>query len=160
MSAIARPESGHGVIIVMGVAGAGKSTYGAALAATKGAAFIEGDVHHSEKARAKMAAGQALDDADRWPWLDRIADAIALARAAGPVVATCSALRRAYRDVLRARLGAGLRFVFLHAERDELARRLTARRGHFMGVEMLAGQLATLEPPHDEEDVAWVASLA
>jgi gluconokinase len=146
------------VIIVMGVAGAGKSTYGAALAATMGATFIEGDAHHSEAARAKMAAGQALDDADRWPWLDRIADAIALARAAGPVVATCSALRRAYRDALRARLSADLRFVFLHAARDELARRLTARRGHFMGVGMLAGQLATLELPHGEDDVAWVAA--
>jgi gluconokinase len=148
-------NSNHRVTIIMGVAGAGKTTFGKALAAKEGAAFIEGDDHHSEAARAKMIAGIALDDADRWPWLERIAAAANAARVEEPVIAACSALRRAYRDKLRANIPAPLSFIFLHASEAELARRLTERSGHYMGPKMLSGQLATLELPHGETDVEW-----
>jgi gluconokinase len=146
----------HEVIIVMGVAGAGKSTFAAVCSDRNGAAFIEGDDLHSEAARAKMAAGIALTDQDRWPWLDRVAAAANAARDIRPVVATCSALRRAYRDRLRASIGAPLRFVFLDIPEAELARRLSHRGGHYFGPEMLASQLATLEPPVGEADVDWI----
>lgn len=145
----------HPVFIIMGVSGAGKTTLAQALAEQNGAAFIEGDDLHSPEARAKIAAGIALTDADRWPWLDRIADAANAARADGPVIATCSALRRAYRDRLRASIAAPFRFIFLDVAEDELAQRLRARGGHYMGPEMLASQLAILEPPLNESDVEW-----
>jgi gluconokinase len=145
------------VIIVMGVAGSGKSTYAAALATRLRARFIEGDDLHSEAARAAMAAEVALTDEDRWPWLARIAAAVEEARLAAPVVATCSALKRSYRDALRSAIAPPLRFVFLDVPEAELSRRLKARAGHYMGPEMLAGQLEALERPEGEADVEWVA---
>jgi gluconokinase len=145
----------HPVIIVMGVAGAGKTTFAQELANRDSATFIEGDDLHSEAARAKMAAGTALTDEDRWPWLDRIADAANVARAERPVIVTCSALRLAYRDRLRASISVPLRFIFLDLAEAELARRLAARTCHYMGPEMLASQLATIEPPLGEADVEW-----
>jgi gluconokinase len=148
--------SGNRVTIIMGVAGAGKSTFGAALAARDGAVFIEGDDHHSDEARVKMAAGVALCDDDRWPWLDRLAAAANATRAEASVVAACSALRRAYRDRLRASIAAPLRFIFLNVPEAELAQRLAKRRGHYMGTDMLTGQLATLELPIGEADVEWI----
>lgn len=144
------------VIIVMGVSGCGKSTYGAARAAATGATFIEGDALHGAANVAKMRAGQPLTDADRWPWLARIAEAVNAALGQGPVIATCSALRRAYRDALRAGIAAPVRFVLLDVPVDELRRRVAARPGHFMPAALLDSQLATLEWPGADEDVEVV----
>lgn len=150
-------ESQPPVIIVMGVSGCGKSTYGAARAAAMGAAFVEGDALHGADNIAKLRAGQPLTDADRWPWLDRIAGAVNEALARGEhVVATCSALKRAYRDRLRARIGARVRFVLLDVAVDELRRRVAARAGHFMPPALLDSQLTTLEWPDADEGVEIV----
>lgn len=143
------------VTIIMGVSGCGKSTYAQALAAASGALFVEGDDLHSAPNIARMRAGQALTDADRWPWLDRIAEAVNAALADGPVVATCSALRRAYRDRLRTGIAAPVRFVLLDVPIDELRRRVAAR-DHFMPPDLLDSQLATLEWPDADEGVAIV----
>jgi len=130
-------------IVVMGVAGCGKSTVGAALAATAGIRFLDGDTLHSPSNVAKMAAGIPLVDADRWPWLDAVGAALAEAAEPGIVVA-CSALKRAYRDRLRA-AAPGIVFVHLDGDAELLEQRLRARTEHFMPATMLASQLATLE---------------
>ena len=109
------------VTIIMGVSGCGKSTFAEALAASSGARFVEGDELHSAANIARMRAGQPLTDADRWPWLDRIAAAVNAALAEGSVVATCSALRLAYRDRLRTGIVAPVRFVLLDVPVDESA---------------------------------------
>lgn len=137
------------VVVLMGVAGSGKSTVGPLLAQRLGWDFGEGDVLHPPGNIAKMAAGQPLTDADRKPWLARVRDWIDDHLAAGRSgVITCSALRRSYRDVLRE---PGVVFVHLSGSRDLLAARLTTRRGHFMPVSLLDSQLANLEPPGRDE---------
>ena len=135
-------------IVVMGVSGSGKSHVGAALARACGVDFVEGDELHPAANIAKMSAGIPLDSADRQPWLEAIAAAIAQHRGKGVVVA-CSALRRAYRDVLR-RADPASRLLYLRVPRDELARRLRERR-HFMPASLLDSQLATLEEPAADE---------
>jgi carbohydrate kinase (thermoresistant glucokinase family) len=137
-------------IVVMGVSGCGKSTVGTALAVRLGLPFIEGDALHDPASVAKMAAGAPLDDADRWPWLDRIG--AALAAPADGAVAACSALRRAYRDRLRA-IVPGLAFLHLTGDRATIAARMATRPGHFMPPALIDSQFATLEPPEDEPDV-------
>lgn len=132
-------------IVVMGVSGSGKSAIGAALAEALGLPFQEGDVLHPPANVAKMAAGVPLEDADRWPWLD----AVAAALATGGVV-SCSALKRSYRDRLRAGAGRPVAFVFLEGSEALLTERMGARTGHFMPVSLLASQLATLEDPTGE----------
>ncbi|RYG91536.1 gluconokinase [Loktanella sp. IMCC34160] len=134
-------------IVVMGVSGSGKSTLGVALAHALGATFIDADDLHPAENVAHMAAGRALTDAMRWPWLDRCADAMAQA---GDVVLACSALRRAYRDRLRAGV-AGLRLVHIEATPDLTAARMADRAGHFMPTTLLDSQFATLEPPDGTE---------
>lgn len=130
----------------MGVSGSGKSAVGAAAADRLGWAFAEGDDAHPAANRAKMAAGTPLTDEDRWPWLDALAAWIAeRARAGQSGVLTCSALRAAYRDVLRGG-GPDVRFLYLNVPEPELARRLRQRTGHFAGPSLLSSQLATLEP--------------
>ena len=136
-------------LVVMGVSGTGKSTTAALLAERLGRPMIEGDDLHPAANVAAMHAGRALTDADRAPWLRAIRDA--MTAAGGSTVVTCSALRRAYRDVLRTAEGR-VRFVHLVVPADELARRLAARRGHFMPATLLASQLATLEPLGPDED--------
>lgn len=133
----------------MGVTGCGKSTLGAALARRCGLPFIEGDALHSVQAVASMRAGRPLTDADRWPWLDRIAAALAAQPAA---VAACSALRRSYRDRLRAAL-PGLWFVLPVVTATLAAGRLAERTGHFMPAALVASQFATLEEPRDEPNI-------
>ena len=133
----------------MGVSGTGKSTTAALLAERLGRPMIEGDDLHPAANVAAMHAGRALTDADRAPWLRAIRDA--MTAAGGPTVVTCSALRRAYRDVLRTAEGR-VRFVHLVVPADELARRLAVRRGHFMPATLLTSQLATLEPLGPDED--------
>lgn len=136
-------------IVVMGVAGCGKSTVAAALAAAIGLRFLDGDTLHGPSNIAKMAAGTPLDDHDRGPWLDAVSAALADAPPPGLVVA-CSALKRAYRDRLRA-AAAGTVFVHLHGDPALLEQRLGARTDHFMSAAMLTSQLATLEPLKQDE---------
>lgn len=136
-------------LVVMGVAGCGKSTVAAALAAATGLRFLDGDTLHGPSNIAKMAAGTPLDDDDRGPWLDAVGAALAGAPAPGLVVA-CSALKRAYRDRLRA-AAAGTVFVHLHGDPELLEQRLRARPDHFMSAAMLTSQLATLEPLEQDE---------
>ena len=113
MSTAASPPASEGfAIVVMGVSGSGKTTVGVRLAEALAAEFIDGDDLHTDAARAKMKSGHPLTDEDRWPWLDRIG--AELAQGERTVVA-CSALRRAYRDRLRAAAGPKLRFVYLEA---------------------------------------------
>ncbi|MBU6247004.1 MAG: gluconokinase [Xanthomonadaceae bacterium] len=136
----------------MGVAGSGKSTFGAALAIALGARFLDADDLHPASNLQKMTAGRPLDDDDRWPWLDAVAAWIASRQAAGVAcVVACSALRRAYRDRLRAGVPDAPGFVYLDVPRNELARRMRARR-HFMPPSLLDSQLATLEAPNGDED--------
>ena len=135
----------------MGVSASGKSTVGVQLAAALGLEFLEGDSLHSAANVARMAAGVALTDADRLGWLQALARRMAAARAAGQgLVLSCSALKRAYRDILRQ--GApDLHLVHLHGVRELLARRMAARTGHYMPPSLLESQLATLEPPDAQE---------
>lgn len=134
----------------MGVTSTGKSFIGAKLAREIGVPFVEGDDLHPQANRDKMAAGIPLDDADRAPWLDRVADA--LADGEGGRVVACSALRRSYRDRLRAAEPDAI-FVHFTGPRDVIAARMANREGHFMPVSLLDSQLATLEPPDGERDV-------
>jgi gluconokinase len=137
------------IVVMMGVSGSGKSSVGAALAERMGWPFEEGDDLHPPENRAKMSAGIPLTDADRAPWLDRIADWMHGRFGAGGVV-SCSALKRAYRDRLR-EADPDLRFVLVDPGRAELERRLGARQGHFMPPSLLDSQLATLERPTPDE---------
>jgi carbohydrate kinase (thermoresistant glucokinase family) len=137
------------VLVLMGVSGAGKSTVAALLAARLGWDVEEGDDLHPAANVAKMAAGHPLDDADRAPWLVKVAAWIDAHLAAGrPGIITCSALERSYRDVLRR---DGVVFVHLAGTREQIARRLDARRGHFMPAGLLDSQFAALEPPGPDE---------
>lgn len=140
------------IFVVMGVSGCGKSTVGGQLAEALGVAFLEGDALHPERNITRMAAGFALGDDDREGWLQALAARIAEAHAAGNgLVLSCSALKRAYRDILRS--GApGLRFVYLHGSEDLLAGRMAARTGHYMPLSLLASQLNTLEAPGVDEN--------
>lgn len=147
-------------VLVMGVAGAGKSTVGGRLAADLGWAFVDGDDLHSAANVAKMAAGVPLTDADRAPWLAAIGDRVDGWAASGtPGVVASSALKRAYRDGLRAGRPQ-VELVYLGGERDILAARLAQRTGHFMPPGLLDSQLATLEAPAaDERPIAVDISL-
>lgn len=133
-------------VVVMGVAGCGKTSVGEELARRLGWQFLEGDAFHPPENIAKMSAGIPLQDEDRWGWLDTIAAHIALAREAkAPVVVSCSALKRRYRE----RLGAGgtrVLFVHLHGSRETIHARMALRTGHFMPANLLDSQFAALEP--------------
>jgi gluconokinase len=147
-----------GLYIVMGVCGSGKSLIGAALARALDIDFVEGDDYHPAENVERMARGVALTDEDRAGWLNALAARIREAEDAGTgLVMTCSALKRSYRDILRAE-ARQLRFVFLQGERELIAERLAGRRGHFMPPSLLASQFATLEEPSPDED-AWVCDI-
>jgi gluconokinase len=142
------------VFVIMGVSGSGKTTVGETLAGRLGWDYAEADAFHSEANLAKMASGQPLDDADREPWLAAIARWIDDRIARGvPGVVTCSALRRAYRDLLRR---PQVQIVYLAGAQELIAQRLAARHGHFFPPAMLASQLAALEPPALDEGVIEV----
>ncbi|MEN2738525.1 gluconokinase [Microbacterium sp. X-17] len=132
-------------VVVMGVSASGKSTVGAALARDLGVPFVDGDDLHPAANVAKMSRGVPLDDADRMPWLDAIGARLAEAAGHGGLVVACSALKRAYRDRLRAAAPTTV-FVHVWADPETLVRRATARTGHFMPASLLVSQLATLEP--------------
>jgi gluconokinase len=139
------------VLVLMGVSGCGKTSVAARLADRLGWPFVEGDALHPPANVAKMAAGQPLTDADRAPWLATIADRVDAWLGAGESgLVTCSALKRAYRDVI-ARRGTGVVFVHLRGSRETIATRLAARQGHFMPSSLLDSQFATLEPPTPDE---------
>jgi gluconokinase len=141
------------VIIVMGVTGAGKTTVGRRLAAELGWQFHDADDFHPAANKAKMHAGIPLTDDDRWPWLRALRMVIEQALAEGTsAVVTCSALKRAYREVLSDGL-AGVQYVHLTGDNRVLANRLASRRGHFMNPALLESQIATLEAPAGALDV-------
>ena len=136
------------ILLMMGVCGCGKTTTGEALAAALAWPFFDADDFHPPANVAKMAAGQPLDDADRWPWLDRIADEmrVILARNGNAVLA-CSALKQTYRD--RLQRAGDVRVVYLKGDEALIASRLGARQHRYMPPTLLASQLATLEEPRD-----------
>ena len=143
---------------MMGVAGSGKSLIGAALARALGIEFVEGDEFHSAENVERMSRGVPLTDDDRARWLRSLAARIREAKDAGTgLVISCSALKRSYRDILRAE-ASDLRFVFLKGERALIAERLAGRRGHFMPLSLLDSQFATLEEPSPNEN-AWVCDI-
>jgi len=139
------------VVVLMGVSGCGKTTVGQAIAARLGWQFQEGDALHPPENVAKMAGGTPLVDADRWPWLERIAAVIDGWRAQGlSGVVTCSALKRAYRDILVGNR-ADVRLVYMRGDQPTVAARLAARKGHFMPPALLASQFAILQAPAVDE---------
>lgn len=145
-------------IVVMGVAGCGKSSLGRRVAAALGRPLVEGDDFHPPANVAKMRAGTPLTDADRTGWLDALA--IELQRHPGGAVLTCSALKRAYRERLRA-AAPGLRFVHLVLDREESRRRVTERTGgHYFGASLVDSQFDALEDPAGEPGVLSVDATA
>jgi gluconokinase len=144
------------IVMVAGVSGSGKTTVGALLAGRLGWRFADADAFHTAVNIAKMRAGIPLTDADRWPWLRAIGAWMDERIAAGEsAVVTCSALKRAYRDVL---LGGRpeARMIFLTVDPEEVDRRLAARHGHFFPEALLGTQLAALEPPRPDETAVTV----
>lgn len=144
-------------IIVMGVAGSGKSSVGAALGAAMGAPYIDGDDLHSTDNIAKMSAGIALTDDDRWPWLTKIGET--LAGHPGTILIGCSALKRSYRDLIRKAAGAPVTFIHCAGGRALIAERMAKRPGHFMPTSLLDSQFAALEPP-DADEAAITLNIA
>ncbi|MDL2080653.1 gluconokinase [Streptomyces sp. GXMU-J15] len=137
------------VIVVMGVAGTGKTTIGPLLAARLGVPYAEGDDFHPQANIDKMSAGVPLDDGDRWPWLDAIG-AWAQGRTGLGGVVSSSALKRSYRDRLRA-AAPGVLFVHLSGDRELIGSRMQQRQGHFMPTALLDSQFATLQPLQADE---------
>jgi gluconokinase len=141
------------VVVIMGVAGSGKTTVGSALAAAVGWRFVDADDLHASESVAKMARGEPLGDADRWPWLDRLRAIIDGVLAGGGdrqgLVLACSALKASYRGRLSGDTGGRVRFVHLAGSPELFRARLSGRAGHFMKPAMLDSQLATLEVPTD-----------
>jgi gluconokinase len=132
--------------VIMGVSGCGKTYVGTALAGAVGASFLEGDEFHPPENIALMSGGRPLDDAHRAGWLDAIGVRVAeTAQAGHGVIASCSALKRVYRDRLR-RLNPGLVFLYLAIDKETARRRVAGRKGHFMPASLVDSQFATLEP--------------
>ena len=129
--------------VLMGVSGCGKSSVGTALSVTCGMDFIDGDDLHPRNNIDKMASGHPLNDDDRAPWLRLVGRT--LAKAEGPMVIGCSALKKRYRDWIRREVPEPVRFIHLDAPRDVLARRVARRQDHFMPTALLDSQFSTLE---------------
>ena len=137
-------------IVVMGIAGCGKTEVASRLAAKLDGAFLEADLLHSSENVERMRQGIGLTDENRWPWLTAVADT-AQSVPGRPIVIACSVLKRRYRDFLNARLGT-VRYVYLHGPRDVIEARLASRLDHFATASLLESQLAALEPPAAEEN--------
>jgi gluconokinase len=136
------------IVVLMGVSGCGKTTVGTALAEALEWPLLDADEFHPPENVAKMAAGIPLDDADRMPWLDRIASELArMNRERRNAVLACSALKQAYRD--RLAVAGDVRFVHLRGDYDTIHRRIATRPHKYMPPSLLASQFATLEPPRD-----------
>lgn len=144
-------------LVVMGVSGSGKSTVGEQLAAALGVRFRDADEFHPKANVEKMQAGIPLTDADRWPWLDAIAAALHVTPPDTPAVVSCSALKRVYRDRIRAAAGRPVTFVFLDGSYETLAARIGGRKGHFFPPSLLKSQLDTLERPEPGEPAITVS---
>ena len=141
-------------LVIMGVAGCGKTSVSEALCRLNGATAIEGDSFHPAANIEKMSAGHPLNDDDRAGWLDALGDHLASCK---NIVLACSALKKIYREHLRAATGGRLAFVYLDGSRELLGRRMGARTGHFMPLGLLDSQLATLEVPTGEPAVVTVS---
>ena len=144
------------LILVMGVSGCGKTTIGESVAALLGGTFLEGDSFHPPENKAKMGAGIPLSDDDRWPWFDLLRAAIDEALTDPdrlPVVVSCSALKRSYRDYLRRGLENRSVLVFLDGDFDLIFGRMNAREHEYMPASLLESQFATLEQPDASEGV-------
>ena len=140
------------LIVVMGVAGSGKTTIASGLAERLRVPFVEGDSLHPAANVKKMASGIPLTDEDRWPWLEAIGQRMEVERATGHgVVVACSALKRSYRDCLRKYVHGKMHFVLLDGSRRLISDRMKHRKGHFMPPALLDSQFATLEPPTQDE---------
>lgn len=132
----------------MGVCGCGKTTVGKALGAELGWPYHDADDFHPQVNVAKMASGHPLDDADRWPWLDRIADEMrSILASGGHAIVGCSALKQAYRE--RLQRAGDVRIIYLKGDIETIAARLAARKHKYMPASLLPSQFATLEEPHD-----------
>ncbi|MEU6975818.1 MULTISPECIES: gluconokinase [unclassified Streptomyces] len=150
MSTTPQPvPAGPPVVVVMGVAGTGKTTVGPLVAEALGLPYAEGDDFHPAANVAKMSAGTPLDDTDREPWLDAIGQ-WAHSRAGLGGVVSSSALKRIYRDRLRA-AAPGVVFLHLTGDRELIEQRMAARKGHFMPTALLDSQFATLQPLREDE---------
>jgi len=134
-------------LVLMGVAGCGKSSVGAALSPVLGLRYLDGDDLHPASSIAKMARGEPLTDADRAPWLTEVGGRL---RAADLIIG-CSALRRRYRDLIRTAAGAAVGFIHLAGSRGMIEARIGARQGHFMPPSLIDSQFAALEPPEPDE---------
>ena len=141
-------------LVVMGVSGCGKSTLAQAVADHLGWTMVEGDSFHSIESQAKMAQGIALTDDDRAQWLQTLARMIQ--RANTPTVFTCSALKAAYRDLLRQASPGSLGFVYMDLTQEESFKRVSRRKGHPFPASLVASQFAALETPRGEPDVLTV----
>jgi carbohydrate kinase (thermoresistant glucokinase family) len=144
------------IVVVMGVSGAGKSTLGRQLAERLGYPFLDADEFHPPQNVAKMAAGTALTDEDRWPWLERLNEKL---KGTENAVLACSALKQSYRDVLTRNL-ARHAFVFLKGGFELIQARLAERSHRYMPASLLKSQFATLEPPRDAIEVDIGGSVA
>lgn len=144
--------------VVMGVSGAGKSTVGKLIAARLRCDFRDADSFHPPANIEKMSRGEPLTDDDRWPWLNAIAAWIAERRSAGETgVVTCSALKRAYRDIVTHRQSADVALVYLKGDFGLIEARLKARQGHFMPPELLRSQFQALQEPGADEHAITVS---
>jgi gluconokinase len=140
------------LIVVMGVAGSGKTTIASGLAEKLGVPFVEGDSLHPIANVKKMANGIPLTDEDRWPWLAAIGERMEVERLTGHgVVVSCSALRHTYRDCLRKEVHGKVHFILLDGSRELIRDRMKKRKGHFMPPALLDSQFATLEKPTPDE---------
>lgn len=146
----ADPTQGPLRLVIMGVSGCGKSSVGEGLSARLGIPYRDGDDLHPQENVAKMREGVPLTDADRWPWLDKVAEVL---RDGAPVIVGCSALKRAYRDRIRAGAGGAVTFLHLAGNPALIAARMAERRGHYMPVSLLHSQFAALEPPGPDEAI-------
>jgi len=141
------------LIVVMGVAGSGKTTIASGLAERLRVPFVEGDSLHPAANVKKMSGGVPLTDDDRWPWLEAIGERMEVERVTGHgVVVSCSALRHVYRDCLRKKVNGKVHFILLDGSRELITDRMKQRKGHFMPPALMDSQFATLEKPSADED--------
>lgn len=139
------------ILIVCGVSGVGKTTTGMLLSEALGIPFFDADDFHPSSNKEKMAGGLPLDDADRLPWLEILADQLRAWENDGGAVLACSALKESYRVKLQSKCGESIRWIFLDAPKTMLADRLASRKGHFFDQNLLGSQLEALEIP----DYGW-----
>lgn len=143
------------LMVLMGVAGCGKSSVGPLLAKATGGEYLDGDLFHPQENIAKMSAGVPLEDADRWPWLEKIGEMLGAYQ--GRLIVGCSALKRRYRDRIVQIAGQAVVFVHLEGPRELIAARMAERDGHFMPISLLDSQFKALEPPAPEEAAVTVS---